>query len=142
MVRQAAAHALKAQADKCATSALVKALGANEAFPEVAVAIIGALGAIGDPRGVPALTNDLFKLDRPGPTIARIEALGMIRDKRCIDALVDFICRFGRGMREYRKPLHTSLTKLTGQDYGKDKWGWKAWWDRTKKWFRFPPEKK
>jgi HEAT repeat protein len=140
MVRKAAAEALKTQADKSTTGKLVTAL-AKEVQEDIKILLIEALGEIGDPRAVPAITKDLVRPGQPAVTKAKIVALGKIRDKRCIEALIDFMWKWGRGSRDFRRELHTALTTLTGKDYGNDRRAWKDWWERTKKWFRFPKEK-
>ncbi len=141
MVRKAAAEALKAQGDKATTGALVTALELNGDFPEICVALIGALGETRDPRAVPSLTKDLYRPGQPEITTAKIEALGKIKDKACIQTLIDFMQRWGPGAREFNKPLHASLLALTGKDFGNDRDAWKGWWERTRNWFKFPEEK-
>ncbi len=141
MVRKAAAEALRAQADKSATGALVAALAANEDLSDVAVAIIEALGETRDPRAVPCLTKDLYRPGQPEITTAKITALGKIKDKACIQALIDFMQRWGGGAREHGKAIRDALLALTGKDFGNDRDAWKGWWERTKNWFKFPEEK-
>jgi HEAT repeat protein len=140
MVRKAAAEALISQAEKSTTPALIKAFAFNEPFPDIQLAIIQALGANRDPRAVPVLAKDLVDPRKAELTKARIEAMGNIKDKRCIDELISFMWKTNRGNRAHRRPLQESLKKLTGRDYGNDRRAWKDWWERSKKWFRFPKD--
>jgi hypothetical protein len=84
------------------------------------------------------VTKDLLKPGEPEVTKARIEALGNIRHTDSIQSLIDFMVRWGRGARSFRRPLQESLKKLTGQDFGRNTNAWKSWWDRNKRHFRFP----
>jgi HEAT repeat protein len=140
-VRKTAAEALAYQADKATMKALCKTLPLNKGKPDVQAAILKALGAIGDWRALPAVTKDLMRPGQPEVTKARIVALGNIRHRDSIQNLIDFMQRWGRAMRDYAKPLQESLKKLTGKDFGRNRNAWKAWWDRSKKTWRFPRKK-
>ncbi|GEM_PF-1906043 len=141
-VRKVGAEALAVQADKGTLKALCRAYTYNRGREDIQAAVVRALGAIGDYRAIPTLKKDLIRPGIPEVTRARLEAFGNIRHRESIQALIDFMWRWGRGAKSFAKPLGESLRKLTGQDFGRDRNAWKNWWDRNKRIFRFPPEEK
>jgi len=136
VVRRTASEALHYQADKGTLKDLSKAYPMNKNTPEVLAPIILAFGAIGDYRALPLVTKDLLRPGEAAVTRARVQALGGIRHRDSVQALIDFMVRWGKGARQYRKDLQESLKKLTGQNFGRNVNAWKSWWDRNKKTYR------
>lgn len=103
-----------------------------------------AIGTTGDLRAVGALENGILDAPVQEVTVARIRALGNMKDKKVVDFLIDLPFKVqgkGRGPGGgggVRGACKNSLNKLTGQDFGEDWLGWKKWWRDNQKGFKFP----
>jgi len=125
---------------------LIKALKANERELKVYEALIKALGDLGDPKAVPALSGDFWnqREGAVGIKVAqlKIDALGRIRSKKSIDALIDMLYKGEQGVMNRLAPNFVkSLRKLTGQEIGWDRGRWKDWWKKNKGRFKFDEER-
>jgi hypothetical protein len=69
---------------------------------------------------------------------AQILALGRIRHRLAIQALIDLFPRFGRHRDKYVPEFRLSLVALTALDKGQDPGDWIAWWEGEKLSFRVP----
>lgn len=134
-VRKAAARALRFNEAPEATDALVQAVRDKKAMEETsyAVELYMAIGQKGDPRTLPVLTDHLV-VDNGGNRVtqARILALGQIRDKRAVEAILDFmVAGRGRVRFPYEAQCNLSLAVLTGEDLG-GRDSWMRWWNDHK----------
>jgi len=84
-----------------------------------------SLGALGDPRAVPALIEALDYGYLPGRRRAA-EALGMLKDKRAVAPLIAALRHFAG---DAASAPATALKAITGQDFGTDADRWQTWWD-------------
>ncbi len=140
-VRGAAALGLGMQKDPEVVPALCEAMDANREMPEAMAVICGVLGAFGDKRAVHALESDLWKTKTGDVIDARIAALGKIRDKSAIDALLELTCIApAAALAPYALPIAKALHDLTDQNFGTDRDAWKKWWREHKETFVFPAE--
>lgn len=138
-VRAAAALALGQQKDPEVVPSLCDAMDANHDMPEAMAVICGVLGAFGDKRAVHALESDLWKTKTGYVIDARIAALGKIRDKSAIDALLDLTyIAPAAALAPYAAAIAKSLHELTDQNFGTDRDAWKKWWRENKETFEFP----
>ncbi len=136
-VREEGAQILGRMGCRKAVPHLIKALKANEEELKVYGAIINALGDVGDPRAVPVLSGDFWnqKEGAVGIKMAqlKIDALGQIRSKKSVDALINMLYKGEQGAMNRLSPnLVKSLQKLTGQEIGWDRARWKDWWKKNK----------
>lgn len=140
-VRGAAALGLGMQKDPEVVPALCEAMDANREMPEAMAAICGVLGAFGDKRAVHALESDLWKTKTEYVIFARIGALGKIRDRSAIDALLDLTYIAPAAvLAPYAAAIAKALHELTDQGFGTDRDAWKKWWREHKETFEFPAE--
>ena len=145
-VREEAAKALGRMGCRKELGSLTKALKPNDRNQRVYLAIIEALGDMGDPKAVPFLSKDFWNQKETGTGIkiaqAKIDALGRIRSKKSVDALIDMLYIAGRGaMRQIMPQLVKSLRKLTDQDFDRDRNAWKGWWKKNKSKFKLEEDK-
>ena len=136
-VRQEGARILGHMGCRKAVPHLIKAMKANEKELTVYEALINALGDLGDPRAVPALSGDFWnqKEGIVGLKVARIkiDALGQIRSKTSVEALMGLLYKGEPGVMNRLAPsLVKSLQGLTGQEIGWDRSRWKDWWKKNK----------
>lgn len=136
-VREECAGLLGRMGCRKAVPQLIKAMKSNEREHAVYEALIGALGDLGDPRAVPALSSDFWnqKEGAQGMKMARlkIDALGQIRSKKSIDALIDLLYKGEQGVMNRLAPNFVrSLRALSGQEFGWDRARWKDWWKKNK----------
>jgi HEAT repeats len=141
-VRAAAAEALGVMKRANVVPALLVAMKKNEQEQEVYQRLIQSLGEIGDPRAVPALSKGWWnqRTGERGVTMARakIRALGNIRHRESVDALVDaFYMTKDETIAQLAADLILAMQKLTGQDFGGDRKAWKDWWKRNRSSHRF-----
>lgn len=141
-VRGEAADALGLMRRHNAVPALLAALPANEDEIRVYLRVVEALGEIGDPRAVDALSKDWWNQRVPeyGVIAARtkIQALGKIRHASSVDALLDtFTVAAEDKIGQLRGDIVESLKKLTGQDFAFDRKAWGDWWKKNRAGFRF-----
>jgi len=102
--------------------------GGYDSQHSLSAAAARALGAIGDPSVVPALSATLLyhKLDQTRYVSAI--ALGKLKDPRAIKPLISAL----DDNPYIRIAAFTALTEITGQDFGEDKKRWKTWWQKNK----------
>jgi hypothetical protein len=127
-------------------STLTKAMKSNEDNLSVYLALIAALGDLGDPKAIPYLSKDFWNQKEAVTGIrvanAKIAALGNIRSKKSVDALVDMLFVAGPGaMGRLSRSLTQSLESLTGQKFGWDRDRWKDWWKKNKSKFKLEEDK-
>lgn len=84
-VREAAVAALALARDRDATEPLVAVLRAH---PDEALSVIRALGALGDPRALPALADALASAKDPVTKAHAVEALARIGDAHAVYVLL------------------------------------------------------
>jgi HEAT repeat protein len=122
-------------------SALTKALKANERNVDVYLAVIKALGDLGDPRAIPSLSKNFWNQKDIAVGIraaqAKITALGYIRSKKSVDALIDMLyVADPLSMMSVAAHLQASLKRLTGEDFGWDRDRWRDWWKKSERKFK------
>ncbi len=155
-VRKEIAEALGKMKDDKAVPALITQLDieADEKTGDVDVfcAVCEALGGIGDPRAVQPLVHGVLSGNRREANWqkrgdARVKALGGIKSKDAIDALIDLWTRGtasggrsatrGTGSNPLSGSIVSSLNKLTGQNLTDQK-AYHEWWKGHKEGFKFP----
>lgn len=139
-VRRAAATALGQLDRALVVPALLTALPKNAADQETYRAICWALGEIGDVRAIEPLSSTVHT-DKAGwqGMAFRAEALGKIRDKAAIDALMGMLVGMHRWRVEVLGELIVApLRTATGQDFKQDVAAWRKWWREHRETFEFP----
>ena len=141
-VRTTAAGTLGRMRRANVVPALIAALPANEKEIVPYLAVIQALGEIGDPRAVGPLSKDWWNQRVPeyGAAAAKgkIAALGRIRVSASVDALIDtFTMTSADRIAGVRADIVAALTKLTDQQFGPDTKAWTDWWKKAHASFRF-----
>ncbi|MCU0727684.1 MAG: HEAT repeat domain-containing protein, partial [Planctomycetes bacterium] len=141
-VRLEAAAVLGVMGRAVAVPALLAALEASEKEIKVYLQVIEALGDIGDPRAIKALSKDWWnqRIGEYGIAAARakIRALGKIRHVESVDALLDtFTIAKEETIGQLKGDLVEALVKLTGQNFLLDRAAWNAWWKKSRASFRF-----
>ena len=141
-VRREAAGALGLMKRHNVVPALLAALPANEDEIRVYLALVEALGEIGDPRAVDALSKDWWNQRVPEYGViaakTKVQALGRIRHATSVDALLDtFTVAAEDRIGQLRGDIVESLKKLTGQDFAYDRKAWGDWWKKNRSGFRF-----
>jgi len=137
-VQIAAIRALRYNEDKSAFTELYRVRGTKLIMSkaEVASEYYLALGQHGEKKALPFLVKDLRAKGRRDRVIGpRLLALGRIRDRASVDAIIKFL-RSNRG-----KPSEaiTSLVVLTGRK--ESGWiSWARWWKKNRMTFRLPAE--
>lgn len=129
-VRAEAAWALGKIADAKAVGPLTDVLKNKNETPQVRREAIEALGILKDVRSVEALIQALSD-PTPGVRARAASALGLIGDKRAIDPLIGCL----KDEAFVKSKAAESLSKITGQNFGKDQEKqatWKAWWKENK----------
>jgi len=92
-----------------------------------------------NPKALDAILESLDHRSAPVRNAA-LRALGEVRDKRAIGALVE---RIGAEKEEHlRTDVLRSLVALTGQNMGLATEDWKKWWAATEPSFRFDRERR
>ena len=141
-VRREAAETLGVMRRANAVRPLLAAMKSNDDRIEIYLAIVRALGEIGDPHAIDALSKDWWnqRIGEDGIAAARakISALGSIRHPKAVDALIDtFFMARAETLSRLQPDVVLALGKLTGQDIGNDPRSWKEWWKRSRARFRF-----
>lgn len=123
-----------------ALDALHKTLARDKRFKadqELTPKLLRAIGQHGNPKSISVLTKDLFRgsLEKQREiTGARILALGQIRSKQSVEALVSLMNKAShKNVYPHMDELRLSLMVLTGADHGKDREQWQLWWNENKK---------
>ncbi|MFM7297566.1 MAG: HEAT repeat domain-containing protein [Planctomycetota bacterium] len=144
-VRKAALAALGRSTAPNALDALLERAraGAAElrAHPRELATLLHALGRHADPRSLPALASDALHSLEPEPLRARILALGRIRARESVDALV----ALARALpfAEEQQVLHEvrlALAVLTGETPGRTVASMARWWSEQRATFVVPAE--
>jgi hypothetical protein len=113
--------------------------------PELAGPLWMAIGQHGDPSSIEILVRDPFEVRPPPGMQARILALGRIRTKASLSALMELLAlSYPGGTRErelkpWMEEVRLSLVMLTGVDQGPQPELWESWWRDNKK--TFDPER-
>jgi HEAT repeat protein len=157
LVRQSIAEALgrlrqpKAVGDL--GDALAREIDDKDGSLPAILAMCTALGAIGDAKAVPALTHGVFAgNDRAENWLAiveaRLAAVGQIKDKASVDALIDLLGKApttggrratggGRGGGgRVQRLVENPLRKLTRENHA-DADAWRDWWKTARAKFTF-----
>ena len=147
IVREEAAVILGRMGCREAVPALIKAMKSKDRNLKVYEALIDALGSLGDPRAVDVLSSDLWnqKENVTGVRLAKLKiaALGRIRSKKSVEALIDMMHVGGQAaMNRLAGSLTRSLQKLTGQQFGWDRDRWKDWWKKNKSKFKLEEDRR
>ncbi|MCI0341801.1 MAG: HEAT repeat domain-containing protein [Planctomycetales bacterium] len=137
VVRGLAAEALGALGEPAAAPALLKAWKAAAAEPRLALPVARALASTPDPVAIAPLSAGLAAGESLAVGRARLAALGRIRDKRAVDALVGLLGEVS-GKKELLEPAVAALRALTGEDQGENAAAWREWWKKSKAKFAFP----
>jgi hypothetical protein len=145
-VREDAAKFLGRMKCRNTVPLLIKAMKPNERIQRVSLAIIASLGSIGDPKAVPALSKNLWSQKDSALAIvmarARIDALGMIRSKKSVEALIDMMYVAGTSvMKRISGNLVKALVGLTEQRFGRDRGAWKNWWKKNRSKFKLEEDR-
>jgi hypothetical protein len=145
LVKKTAARELGLLGRRNVVPVMLGSLKKNEDDLEVTIYTIWALGQIGDPRAIPELAKGWWspREQRTGHKAAKmkVEALGNIRDKRSIDAILDQFYAVPDGdLGVVGENILRALKKLTGQDLGHSKRAWKNWWKKNRATHRFDKE--
>ena len=141
-VRREAAETLGVMGRANVVPSLLSALKRSEDDIEAYLSVIRALGEIGDPRAVNALSKDWWNQkigeDALAAARAKISALGRIRHATAVDALIDtvFMAR-AETIAQLKPDLVLALSKLTGEAFGDKPLLWKDWWKRNRTHFEF-----
>ena len=138
----AALLALRHNPDKSALDALLKAKSNKELLKntKTAEAYAYALGQKADKKCLKILTDGLVGTSQLGSEVlkAKVSALGRIRHKDAVEAIIDFsktTVAGGRargGLRNMMKEAERSLIVLTGADVGSKTSDWQEWWYDSK----------
>ena len=98
-----------------------------------------AIGQHGQVSSIPFLTDKLLSVVNPDIIRARIFALGHIRDRKAIDALIELQRAAKPGVvARYARALRMSLMQVTGVDRGESAERWRSWWSDHKAKFEVP----
>lgn len=141
-VRAQAARSLGEMGRANAVPPLLRTMKTNEKHVDVYLASIRALGAIGDPRAIPELSKGWWNQRSHDATYgaarAKIDALGHIRCRASVDAILDlFYIAPDRALGPVADSIVGSLRRLTGQDFGRNRRAWKDWWKKNRAAHRF-----
>ena len=101
-----------------------------------------SLGQKGDVKALAVLTDKLHVTNRGDKSNrARILAIGHIRDKKSVEALLGMLTS-GAGRRRHPniKEIHLSLTVLTGAEVKSNSDDGLAWWNENKKTYKITKE--
>ncbi|MHC5080247.1 MAG: HEAT repeat domain-containing protein, partial [Planctomycetota bacterium] len=148
-VRKCAAECLGKLGRRNVTIRLVKAMKPNEKHKAAYIAIVNALGKIGDPRAIRPLKDGFGQIPEPkkssleidySPQKARIAALAAIRTNDSVEAVLDIWNEAGIHAIPLIQDLQAALRSLTEQSFGHDKEAWKSWWRKNKATFRVKPK--
>ncbi len=143
--RHAAIEALGARASadsqKKAASALAAHLPKVAKKPECEAELIAAaqaLGVLAQPASIDALMADIEMGTPSGVVRSRLTAVANVASPEAIDALIQFLAKQGRGQNgQQRDACRDALRDATGENFGNDPDGWRAWWKDAKKSFDF-----
>lgn len=139
-VKAAAVEALRWFPGDKALRALHKAYDKDKALREdeaLCAAAITAIGQHASPSSIDVLLEDALAAVPAKVQVARIYALGHIRDKRSVEELLDLLMKTGRirgpkgrggATQPLMKEFATSLHVLTGEDFGNEEKAWQDWW--------------
>jgi len=139
-LRRAAAIQLGRMERKNVVPQLCTALGKNAKHKTLYPLIARSLGQIADPGAIKTLSLGWNHHKAAGWAgfALRIHALGNIRDKRSIDALLRYFVKMHRDyVKHYQHVIVEALKKLTDKDFGKDTQAWRRWWRKNRETFAF-----
>lgn len=140
-IRALAARTVGAMRCRKALSSLTRALKPNARNTDVYLALIKALGDLGDPKAIPHLSKDFWNQKDAAAGIraaqAKITALGYIRSKKAVDALIDMLyVADPLAMMAVAGHMQASLKRLTGEDFGMNRDAWRGWWKKNERKFK------
>lgn len=144
-VRHAAIDALGARSGPDAMKRAAAGLGAH--LPKLAkkleteaelIAIVQALGSLGQPSSVGVLLDDIAVDTAPDVVKVRLLAVANIPTADAIEGLIQFLAKRGRGANNLQgHHCRAALKAATGEDRGNDPDAWRSWWKEAKKDFDF-----
>jgi hypothetical protein len=133
-------EALRWFPEEKALSALHRACAKDKALREdeaLYAATITAIGQHASPDSIDVLLEGALAANPAKVQVARIYALGHIRDRRSVEELLELLKKTGRvrgpkgrggAVQPLMKEFATSLHVLTGEDFGNEEAAWHAWW--------------
>lgn len=140
-VRLAAAEALRWMEHGDAWKALEGGLRKNKKDEDLVLAIYRGIGQHADPKAVKALSSNMWTSPNRKVVEIRIHALGRVRDKSSVEALVKMMLSGKpKGLGHHWQALRSSLELLTGEDHGNDAVAWNSWWSKVRSKFEVPPQ--
>ncbi|PCJ54142.1 MAG: hypothetical protein COA70_05765 [Planctomycetota bacterium] len=135
-------QALRYNTDKSSLDLLLKAKAYKQITkdPKAAEAYAYALGQKADKKCLKILTDGLVGTSSLSSEVlkAKVSAIGRIRHKDAVEAIIDFTKTTGRGgrarggVRNMMKEAERSLMVLTGADVGSSTADWQEWWYDSK----------
>ncbi|HEX9792748.1 MAG TPA: HEAT repeat domain-containing protein [Planctomycetota bacterium] len=134
-VRIATLRALRFNEDPAALTTLLGQAKNKKLLedPKAAIEFYMGLGQKADKKAVPVIGKGL-KIDDGGDRVmmARIAALGRIRDKASVEELLSFqVAGNARRAHPYQKHINVALAVLTGAEMG-SRDHWQSWWNDNK----------
>jgi hypothetical protein len=148
-VQLAAIQALRYNTDPSSLDALLKVRKDKTLHANIktAEAYAYALGQKGNPKAIKALQDNLVGTSKTPSQVlkAKVLALGHIRHKDSVEAILDFektSIAGGRGgvRRKLRRESRGALVVLTGTDQGDKLQAWQDWWYDQRKSFKIAKE--
>jgi hypothetical protein len=137
-VQFAAIQALRFNEDPTALDYLLKVRKEKSIQENVKTAVeyAYALGQKGDRKAIPALEDNLVATSKTPKEVinAKVLALGHIRHKDSVEAILDFAkttvggIRRGGSNKKVSREVRGSLSILTGTDQGESLSAWEDWW--------------
>lgn len=103
-------------------------------LPELNLLLIKSVGRHGSLSGLKFLTDNLFSSRDNSLIKARIVALGMIRDRKAVEAIFKQLKSTDRRrITIVMRSVQIALARLTGRDEGTGQDRWQAWWRTVSK---------
>jgi len=124
LVRAQAAAALGRVRDPKSVPYLLEALKDTQAVVRWDACV--ALGLLRDPASLDPMVQVLRTDDSVDVRRAAARTLGLFRDERAVPPLIDAT---GDSEPGVAKAAAVALLEMTGQSFGRDREGWKKWWD-------------
>lgn len=151
-VKAAAVEALRWFPDEKALKALHRVALKDKALRDdgaLFAATLKAIGQHGDPASIEVLLDGALASNPKEVGVARIYALGHIRDAASVEELFSLMQKTGRtrgpkgrggAVQPLMKEFAISLHVLTGEEFGESEKKWTAWWKEHGKRFEVSEE--
>lgn len=109
--------------------------------PELLAPTFKALGRLASPSSVAILSEKPNKAATYPVIQARVMALGNIRTKESVEAIISMTARVGtRDLEKWMGKLRLAMFHIVGEDHGPDPKMWGDWWRQVRKDLRIPEE--